>query len=88
MYFAERTDNFRQSCWFFENYLRNTTAGMETLKEKQLGHNSALHITFYLSIALTKILPDSKTIKNAKNFMIFYENYSCRLSISFQTHIF
>ena len=37
---------------------------METFAEKELGHNSALHITSYLSIALSKILPHSKTIKN------------------------
>ena len=53
----------------------------------KLGHNSALHITSYLSTALSKILPHSKTIKNAKKLSVFGENNSRRLSNFFQTHI-
>ena len=50
---------------------------METFKEKELGHNSAVHITSYLSIALFKILPHSKTTKDAKKLSVFGENDSC-----------
>ena len=42
----------------------------------------------YLSIALSKILPHSKTIKNAKKFSVFGENESRRLSKFLQSHIF
>ena len=76
----KKTDNFSQTCWFFENCRRNTTASTETVTEKQLGHNSALHITSYLSIALYKILPHSKTVKNAKKLSVFGENDSRHLS--------
>ena len=44
--------------------------------------------TSYLSIALSKILPHSKTIKNAKKLSVFGENDSRRLSNFLQTHIF
>ena len=47
-----------------------------------------LHCTYYLSIALSKILPHSKTIKNAKKVSVFGENDSRRLSNFLQTHIF
>ena len=67
---------------------RNTTASTKIFKEKELEHNSALHITSYLSIALSKILPHSKTIKNAKKLSVFGENDSRRLSNFLQTHIF
>ena len=80
MYFADKfkkTDNFRLNCQFFEIYRRNTTANTETFKEKELGHNSAVHITSYLSIALFKILPHSKTTKDAKKLSVFGENDSC-----------
>ena len=53
-----------------------------------LGHNSALHVTSYLSIALSEILLHSKIVKNAKKFLIFGENDSRRLSNFLQTHIF
>ena len=56
--------------------------------EKKLGHNSALYITSYLSIALSKILPYSKTIKNAKKLSVFDENDSRRYCNFLQTHIF
>ena len=46
----------------------------------EIGHNSALHITSYLSIALPKILSNSKTTKNATKLSVFGENDSCRLS--------
>ena len=41
----------------------------------------------YLSIALSKILPHSKTIKNAKKLSVFGENNSRCLSNFLQTHI-
>ena len=69
-------------------YWRNMTAGTETFTEKRLEHNSALHITFYLSIALPKILPHSKTIKSAKKLSEFCENRFRCLSNFLQTHIF
>ena len=53
--------------------------------EKYLRHNFALHITSYLSIELSKILPHSKTIKNAKKFSVFGENDSHHLSNLLQT---
>ena len=62
----------------------HTTASTETFRENSLPRNFALHFTSYLSIALSKILPHSKTIKNAKNcrylakttlaiYLIFYK---------------
>ena len=48
----------------------------------------ALHFTFHLSIALSKILPHSKTIKNTKKLSVFGENDSYRLSNFLQTYIF
>ena len=69
MYLADsfrKTDNFALNCRFFEICRQNTTASMETFTEKQLGHNSVLHIISYVSIVLSKVLPHSKTIKNAK----------------------
>ena len=47
-------------CW------RNAAASTETFTEKKLGRKCTLHFTFYLSIALSKILPYSKTVKNTK----------------------
>ena len=44
--------------------------------------------TSYLSIVLSKILPHSKTIKNAKNFSVFDENESRHLSQFLESHIF
>ena len=72
----------------FLNLSANTTASMETFAEKELGHNSALHITSYLSIALSKILPHSKTTKSAKKVSVFGENDFRRLSNFLQTRIF
>ena len=54
---------FQLKLLVFKNCRRNTTASTETFTEKYLGHNSALYITSYLSIALSKILPHSKTKK-------------------------
>ena len=71
------------STYFLEICWRNTTASTETL-----GHNSALHITSYLSIAFSKILPHSITIKNAKKLLVFGENDSHFLSNLFHTYIF
>ena len=79
---------FRQNCRFFENCCRNTTASMETFTENKLRPNSALHFTSYLSIALSKILSHSKTIKSPKKLSVFGENDSRRLSSFLQTHIF
>ena len=53
-----------------------------------MGHSSALYITSYLSIVLSKILPHSKTIKNARKLSIFSENDPHRLSNFLQTHTF
>ena len=61
---------------------------METFTENSLRRNFALHFTSYLSIALFKILPHSKTTKNAKKLLVFGENNSCHLSNFLQIHIF
>ena len=61
---------------------------METFTEKYLGHNSAVHITSYLPVVISKILPRSKTMKDARKFLVFGENDFSRLSISLQNHIF
>ena len=84
----KKPDNFAWNCRFFENCRLNTTASMETFTENSLRRNFALHFTSYLSIALSKILPHSKTIKNAKKLSVFGENDSCCLSNFLQTHIF
>ena len=78
----------RKNCWFFEICWRNTTASTETFTGKQFGHNSALHITTYISSALSEILPYSKTIKNAKKLSVVGENDSCPLPNFLQTHTF
>ena len=83
-----KTNNFSWNCRFFKNCRRNTTASTETFIENSLRCNFALHFTSYLSIALSKILPHSKTIKNAKKVSVFGENDSHRLSNFLQTHIF
>ena len=83
-----KTNNFSWNCRFFKNCRRNTTASTETFIENSLRCNFALHFTSYLSIALSKILPHSKTIKNAKKLSVFGENDSRRLSNFLQTHIF
>ena len=77
-YFA---DKFQNSCQ------ESTTASLETFTEKK-GRNCALHFTSYLSIALSKILLHSQTIKNAKKLSLFGKNNSRRLSYFLQTHIF
>ena len=77
-----RNNSFRQNC------RRNTRASTKTFTEKQLGHNFALHFTTYLSIALSKILPHSKTIKSAKKLLLFGKNDCCRLSNFSRTHTF
>ena len=61
---------------------------METFTKKWLGRNFALHFTSHLSIALSKILPRSKTIKNAMKLLVFGKNDSHHLSNVFQTNIF
>ena len=76
---------------FFENCRRNTRASTEKFTENSLQPKFALHFTSYLSIALSKILPNSKKKKkkkNAKKLLVFCENDSCRLSKFLQTHIF
>ena len=50
--------------------------------------NFALQFTCYLSIALSKIVPYSKTIKNAKKLLVFGKSDSGRLSDFLQTFIF
>ena len=80
----KKTNNFTWNCQFFEFCQRNAIASTE----KKLEHNFALHFTSFLSIALFKILPHSKTIKIAKKFSIFGENDSRCLSNSLQNHIF
>ena len=57
-------------------------------QKKQLGCNFPLCCTSYLSIALSKIVPHSKTRKNAKKMSVFGKNGSRRLSNSLQTYIF
>ena len=44
---------------------------METFTENLLGWNFPLYFTLYLSIALPKILPHPKTIKNAMKLLGF-----------------
>ena len=73
---------------FWKNCQRNTTDSMETFIENQLQRNFSLHLISYLSIALSKLLSHSKTIKNAKKLSVFGENDSRRLSNFLQTHIF
>ena len=51
-------------------------------QKKKLGRKCTLHFTFYLSIALSKILPHSKTVKNTK------KNDPGCLSNFLQTRIF
>ena len=63
-------------CW------RNAAASTETFTEKKLGRKCTLHFTFYLSTALSKILPHSKTVKNTK------KNDPGCLSNFLQTRIF
>ena len=55
---------------------------------QELVRKRSLYITSYLSIALSKILPHSKTIRNAKKLSLFGENDSRRLSTFLQTHNF
>ena len=73
---------------FFENCQPNTIAIMETFTENSLQRNFALHFTYYLSIALSKILHHSKTIKKATKLSVFGENDSRRLYNFLQVHIF
>ena len=84
----QKTNNFAWNCQFSENCWRNTTASTKTFTENYIRRNFALHFTSYLSIALSKILPHSKTIKNGKKLSVFGENDCRRLSNFFQTHIF
>ena len=89
MYFAgnfQKTGNFAWNCWGFFKLLANTLVSTEMFTEILI--NFALHFTSYLSIALSKILPYSKTIKNANNLLVFGESDSRGLSNFLQTHIF
>ena len=83
-----KNQQFGWNCWSFKNCRRNTTASTETFTENSLRRNFALHFTSYLSIALSKILPHSKTTKNAKKLLVFGENNSCHLSNFLQIYIF
>ena len=67
---------------------RNTATSTETFTENLLRSNFALNFTSYLSIALSRILTHSKTIKNAKKLSVFGENDSRCLSTFLQSHIF
>ena len=53
-------------------------ASAETFTEIQLRHNFTLYFTSYLSIAHSKILPDSKTLKNGAKLSVYCENDSGR----------
>ena len=70
----------------FESCRRKRTAG--TFIEKYLVRNFALHLTSYLSIAASKILPHSKKVKNTKKLSVFGKNNSRCLSIFLETLIF
>ena len=63
-------------CRLFEICRRNTTASTEKFTEKLLGRDFALLFTSYLSIALSKIMRHSETIKNSKKLSVFGENDS------------
>ena len=76
-----------ENCWFFEICWQNTTPRTERFTEKWLELNFTLHFISYLSIALFKILPHSKT-KNDTKLSVFIENDSCCSSNFLQTHIF
>ena len=82
------TNHFAWNCRFFEICRWNTTTSTENFTEKQFGRNFASHYTSYLAIALFKILPHSKTIKNAKKLSVFGEKDSCYLSNFLQTDSF
>ena len=89
--FHQQFSKNRQFCLkllVFENWQWNTTVSRETFIENWLQRNFALNFTSYLSTALSKILPHSKTTKNAKKLSVFGENDSRRLSNFLQTHIF
>ena len=79
---------FQPKLLVFWRLSANTTTSTETFTESSLRHSFALHFTSHLFIALSKILPHSKTIKNAKKLSVFGENDSCRLSNFLQTRIF
>ena len=83
-----KNDNSGWNCWIFENCRWNRTASTETFTETGSRRNFAFNFTSYLSIALSKILSHSKTIKNGKKLLVFGENDSRRLSNFLQTHIF
>ena len=61
---------------------------MESLTENELQRVFALHFTYYLSFAHSKILRHSKRINNANKLLVFGENDSCHLSNFLQNHIF
>ena len=59
-------NNFDWNCHFFENCRRITTDGAKTFTGKQIGRNSALYFTPYLSTALSKVLPTAPFKNNKK----------------------
>ena len=79
---------FQAKLSIFENCWQNTTARTEMFTENQLRRNFALHLTSYLSITLSKILPHSSRTKSAKKLSVFGENDSRSLSNFLQTLIF
>ena len=68
----QKTDNFDWNCRCLENCCRITIDSTKTFTEKQLGRDSTLYFTSYLSTALSKILPHLKTRKILKNCRYFY----------------
>ena len=76
----------------YPNYFHVNVSALAIVFRRQISiilpEISALRITLYLSIALSKILPHSKIRKNAKKLSVFGENDSRRLPNFLQTHIF
>ena len=83
-----KNQQFQAKLLVFWNFLAKCNSYYGNVYRKIIRTYSALHITSYLSTALSKILPHSKTIKNAKKLSVFGENDSRRLSNFLQTHIF
>ena len=76
----------------YPNYFHVNVSALAIVFRRQISiilpEISALRITLYLSIALSKILPHSKIRKNAKKLSVFGENDSRHLPNFLQSHIF
>ena len=83
-----KNQQFQAKLLVFWNFLAKCNSYYGNVYRKIIRTYSALHITSYLSTALSKILPHSKTIKNAEKLSVLGENDSRRLSNFLQTHIF